>query len=444
MHNPIKIINHEAFIKGMKDYECGKAYAVQISSKDFVIPHRETPPVEGYIAPENFPHCCKSHSNMLKIALDKYNEFPNCCEAHKKLNTANWFNKKDFEYLPLKVVTTLSYTRYCIETFIDKSDWYKVITDYIDTVLKDYGQLPDGFGPPVGLELYIGNIQGNIQQSEKISDEQKTKLIEFIQNWGKTGEDVEPLDLNLLIGTYKTWLKDFPFEIPFFSHLKSYFEKQLPLIESKGETNVYTGMTSYKLTTYKSLLNFLGSITETIISEVNTLVLYEKGLITDIQRTNIDIINASHRFNLKHIKDKPTNGSSQYSKVIKNWFKYEKQYLHELTTALSKKQPVKNNSEKIQKRINTPLIALFCYISNEAELLKRENHETVLTFCKRVCKKYNLPFSDRVRQNYSTSYNKNNIEKVKELIFPLIDEKSRTTIIKYLDNKPPQKQKLYA
>ena len=108
--------------------------------------------------------------------------------------------------------------------------------------------------------------------------------------------------------------------------------------------------------------------------------------------------------------------------------------------------PVQNKAEGKKKKdnIQSPVISLFCYLANNSDLITKEINETVLSYCKRVCSKYNLPFKDRVRQGFSTSYNKINIRKVKELILPNIDEIDKELIISYLDNNQLQKQKLYA
>mgnify|MGYP000170231718 CR=1 FL=1 len=442
----MKFINTDALIKGFHDIKCGEAEIILIDKKDFEIPQNTTHPLPGFEFPENFPNCCPAHKKILKIANEKFNKFPNCCNNHKKLNTALWFKKSNYSYYPLKVVQTLAYTWYCISKCIDNTNWYKEITDYIDLTALSYGQLPDGYGPPVGIELYLYNLEKNIENENDMPEIKKAKLISFIRDWGKPVSEIEEIDLNLLIKTYKTWLNDFPFELSFFTHLKPQFENQIPILAGKGNTNIYTGITAHKVVSYSGLIDILVSSTEKIISEVNTLVLYEKGLISDVQKANIDIINASHRFNLKSIKDNQPKGRKQYSKIIANWFKYEKEYLNDLTSALTKVLPVQNKAEGKKKKdnIQSPVISLFCYLANNSDLITKEINETVLSYCKRVCSKYNLPFKDRVRQGFSTSYNKINIRKVKELILPNIDEIDKELIISYLDNNQLQKQKLYA
>ncbi len=106
----------------------------------------------------------------------------------------------------------------------------------------------------------------------------------------------------------------------------------------------------------------------------------------------------------------------------------------------------KSDSEKVmslidavlapQKKIKltAPAIALFCYYANESKALSREPDENIGTYCKRVCRKFKITYTDRVRQNYSVTLKgtTKNIKKVKELILPLVDNESKLLIQAYL------------
>lgn len=132
MNKNISIINPEAFINAFEDMNCGKTHIAQISCEDFEIKQEETQPLEGYETPNRFPNCCEKHKEIWKIGAERFEKFPNCCDGHKNLNRAKWFKKTDYAYLPMKLVTTLSYTWHCIGRCLANSNWYKEITDYID------------------------------------------------------------------------------------------------------------------------------------------------------------------------------------------------------------------------------------------------------------------------------------------------------------------------
>ena len=337
MVGKLNIINPTSFITSLEDYNCGKTSFVELNTKDYEIRYEETRPLAGYKIPineetgEKFPNCCPSHKNLFQIGLEKFSKFPNCCEPHKKLLSANWFNKDNYSYYPLKFVTTLAYTFHCINKCIETPNWYKEITDYIEYTRQSYGQLPEGYGSPFGLETYLYNIEKSVEDLEGIPKEKRIKLLEFIKNYFKPIVKKRHTDINILINTYKRWLKDFPFELTFFSHLKPSFENQLPILEGKGETNIYTGLTGFKLQSYEGLIQYLVSVTETILKNINTLSLYEQGLITDVDKISMELINEAHRLKLKTLELKILNDRSGYLKLLKQWFKDEKKYIKEIT-----------------------------------------------------------------------------------------------------------------
>lgn len=330
MPGNMNIINVEAFLNAFEAVNCGKAHVVQLDSKDFEIKQEETKPLKGFEFPENFPGCCESHKQIVAIGIEKLSKFPNCCEGHKRLNEAWWFKKEDYSYLPIKLVSTITYTWHCISSALEKPTWYKDITDYIDYTKKSYGQFPDGYGSPLGLDLYLFNLEKNLENEKDIPDNKKVKLIEFIKDYSKPVEEVEQVDLNLLISKYKDWLKVFPFELSFLTHLKPFFEKQMPIFSGKGETNQYTGLTGYKIKTKKELTTFLVSTTLTIVKELNTRKLYQENLLSNAKEMQIEIISAKRKIEIEQIDKTDWKDRKGYIKMLKKWLKGEKEYIKEI------------------------------------------------------------------------------------------------------------------
>ncbi len=206
-------INDNAVLEAIEKVHGKQAYVAGISGEHFGRHPYDTEPLQGYVQPPNFPNCCDSHKETFKTAVDFLAVFPNCCKEHKKLNSAPWFRKTYFSYYPLKLVTTINYTWHCITENIHKENWYKAITDYIDWTQDSYGQLPAGYGAPIGKGTYLETIKGNIKANKKFSKQKKALLIEFIESYFNKGEGVTPAnqtDLNILIATYKKWLTIFP------------------------------------------------------------------------------------------------------------------------------------------------------------------------------------------------------------------------------------------
>lgn len=439
----IHFINPKSLINALSDINCGKKFVGELPSKDFEIRQTETKPLKDFIAPENFPNCCEYHKSLFKIGLDRFSNFPNCCEHHKKLNSAGWFKKSNYSYLPLKLVTTLAHTNHCISQCISNPNWFKEITDYIDYTKGSYGQFPDGYGAPLGLELYLHNLEKQIGAYKEMPKSKREKILGFIKKYSVSVKSVELTDLNILIGTYKKWVKEFPFELSFLNHLKPHFENQMPILEGAGETNIYTGLTAFKVKTKESLIDFLVSTTENIITKINTLWLYEQGLITDAAKLKLELIIESRKMKLKEgYSNSSPDENHRYIKMLKSWFKDEKEFIDEVSPLL---QPTPSSQiERKEKKIKAPIIALFCFFCNQSGLLPRDETEIVKDYCKKVCQQFGLIYSDRVRQGYSTSNSKSNTRKLIEQILPNIDEKSRAVIKTYLQSKPPTKQNLYA
>lgn len=100
-----------------------------------------------------------------------------------------------------------------------------------------------------------------------------------------------------------------------------------------------------------------------------------------------------------------------------------------------------NSLAEKEKRIPAPLLALFCSLINNSSVSK-QNGESAIEFCKKICSQFNFKYTDRVRQNYTSTidnYNSKKMTKVKTIILPLIDEDIKKTINNFIDSK-----KLYA
>jgi hypothetical protein len=330
MRKTINVINPDAFIKAFEDMNCGRTHIAQFSSKDFEIKQESTQPLEGYEAPPGFPNCCEGHKSILQLGIEKFTEFPNCCESHKKLSNASWFKKENYSYMPMKLVTSLAYTWHCISKCINNVNWYKEITDYIEYTQVSYGQFPEGYGGSFGLSIYLYNLEKNIERESDILQIKKERLQKFIRKYTEPISDVEQTDLNLLIGKYKEWLKIFPFELSFFSHLKPFFERQMPILSGKGETNIYTGITGFKIKSKKELISFLASTTLLIIKEINTRQQYQENLLTDRKGTQVEIILAKRKIEIEALDKSDWEDRKSYIKLLKQWLKGEKQFLKEI------------------------------------------------------------------------------------------------------------------
>ena len=103
-----------------------------------------------------------------------------------------------------------------------------------------------------------------------------------------------------------------------------------------------------------------------------------------------------------------------------------------------------NRDEAETAKIKAPVLGLFCNLINVSGIDKREETESAPVYCQRICNKYELPYTDRVRQNYNVKETKKLIQELTKLVLPLIDEETKLKVEKYLASKEPPKQNLYA
>ncbi|MBA4851520.1 hypothetical protein [Emticicia sp. BO119] len=368
MFGDINIINPEAFTALLKALEEGKDHFVSLGSEDFEKPFSSIEPIEGYekevnlLTGKTFPYCCAYHENMFEDTQRWFKEFPNCCDLHRKLIYTNWFNKEKYQEVVFKILNQCAYTEYLISKRITNSDWFEDITDYLETNILSFGQLPKGFGT-VGLERYTLYTKHYIQTSKLagFSNEKKQKLIDYIEAYEKIEDNY--IDLNILCSVYNEWFKIFPFELTsYFGHLKEFYANHLLVLKGNTKINRYNGLEKTELHTKSSLITFLVDLTDKILTEINGAVLYEKGLITDIQKTKLDLIVNERKLKAKQgYKSDNLHENKEYILMLQDWFKDEKRFIDELIPILITKKSSStcstknyNNNSKVVPATNNP------------------------------------------------------------------------------------------
>lgn len=325
-----------------------------VGEQNFIIMFSEVKPIDGYKIPVNektgkkLPFCCNFHSKLFYGITKWYDkEFPNCCNNHKMLAANPQFKKTDYKSVAEKVVNQLSYTEHVIRMNIDNTDWYKDITDYIE-----YNTFSFGHPVSVGNNYYLNNVLAlleDVKFFEGMDDNKKIALINFVKSYFEPFEKVEGTDLNLLHSTYQDWLNTFPFDLSFFENLKPYFEKQFPILKGKAESNKYLGTVRLKLHTKESLIIHLLSVTDSIIKQINTYILYQKGLLKEPEKIKLEIILSERKLELKNgYLPNTENDSRQFENVLNKWFEHEKRFIDEITPLL-KAIPAQEIEEKDDK-----------------------------------------------------------------------------------------------
>ena len=323
---------------------------IEIDAEHFTLSAFETKPIEGYEAPTNketgeqFPNCCPFHKSVFEGAESWFLKFPNCCDQHKAMVSKWWYNKANYSGIAEKIVKQLSYTEHHISERINIDDWYKDITDYIEYNVSSFGH------PAIGLHLYLGNVQHYIKNTKsEIPKIKRQVLIEFIKTYYNSPIDIDKTnktDLNVLYSTYQKWLKVFPFGISFFTNLKPHFEKQLPILNGKPETNKYTGIAKAIMHTKGSLIDVLLNLTNNLLTQINTTTLYEKGLLTEPQKIKLELVLNERKMKLKQgYVNSSKDEEQRYRKILKEWFADEKRFIDEVTPLVKALPPQAINNE---------------------------------------------------------------------------------------------------
>ncbi|MEJ7739613.1 MAG: hypothetical protein WKF97_19485 [Chitinophagaceae bacterium] len=333
--------NTKIFIQELKPIAfCGKIIGYEGKASGYELPF-EIEPTEG---DHNFNNCerCKENLNEITKRLKErfkgnhnIKPFPFCCTHHENLLKFKEFNRASFANVPGMVARKLIYTNQHIINNYSVDNWYKVITDYIEWTIESFGQMPTDCGEPIFLGEYFYHIQTFINKNNDISIEKRSQILEFLESYLKPKTE-QVTDLNILITTYEKWFNIFPFELnSYFGDLKQYFEKNIPILNGKPEVNPYTGLAKAKVHTKSSLIEALINLTNDILTKINGVTLYEKGLITDSSKIRLELLINNRKLKIKEgYTNNSTREEQQYGKILKEWFNDEKEFIDEITPLL--------------------------------------------------------------------------------------------------------------
>jgi len=338
-----------------------------------------TNPTKGKHSLESCENCRKLQKSLINEISEKLEEFPNCCDYHKKLIELDFFKKEDYKDIANITANKVIYVYHHIINYLDEDDWYNEIINYLEYTQESFGVVPTGCGEPFYWSGFISNLVEllSIIEDKVVSD--KISLVEIKMRMHKVIKLLEPIttnegsankDFHLLMSKYDQWYKMFPFELQYFSHLKEKFKKIIPLHTGKTRYNKYLDTESKESHTKDSLSVLLLQITKNILGSINGVLLFEKGLITNEEKHELDLIINNRKLELLEMSAMTNESTQEYIKVIKKWYNEEKSFIKEITPFLVKdktKKPVSG------QRPNRTDIAYYVFYSNEAKALKTEH-----------------------------------------------------------------------
>jgi len=319
---------------------CGNILGYTAEISQFEIPFE----IEPTIGEHDFNKCtgCQKSLNELisifKVGIDgdeTKKGFPFCCLPHARLVNLKEFKRSDFLNAPEMVARKIIYSHQHILNNYKSENWYKVITDYIDYVVDSFGHMPTGYGESLFLGNYFKYLTSLLIQCNDIPPAKKNLIKDYINSYYIPHEN-QQTDLRILIDTYQSWLKVFPFELnSYFGNLKLQFEKQIPILKGKPETNIYSGISRVKLHSKNSLIEALIDLTNELLSQISGDKLYENGLITDANKIKIELVRNKRKLKISNgYKNSSPDETHRYRKMIKEWFRDEEQFINEITPLL--------------------------------------------------------------------------------------------------------------
>lgn len=350
------------FVKDLKPIEfCGKPVMWQMDINGAFEKPFETQPTEGEHDFNTCEGCQKTLKELIKRLTEKFEgnhkdgakPFPFCCTHHSELTKLKEFNRADFISVPEMVARKIIYTNSHIKNNHQSETYYKDITDYIDYTVESFGQMP-GNAEPLYLSDYFFYITDLLERNTEVEKGRKNRLLEFLKAY-RTPTETPKTDFNILLGTYQKWFKVFPFEISFFANLKPHFEKQLPILNGKPETNKYTGLAKAKMHTKGSLIDVLLNLTNNLLTQINTTTLYEKGLLTEPQKIKLELVLNERKMKLKQgYVNSSKDEEQRYRKILKEWFADEKRFIDEVTPIVKAlpPHPIKTKADVLKEQLS--------------------------------------------------------------------------------------------
>ncbi len=365
--NPVlNIINQKAVEKAVDEYK-KHGMALAIDNTMFEIEPYCLPPYPGLKLKPDFPNCCEFHQSVFEAAVNYLILFPNCCKYHKPLIGQKWFQKQKYNDFPIRLLKTLVNTESCIESNIEKENWYKAITDYIEIAIMSMGQFPAGFGSAMGLQLFTDNIIGWMDTQNSIQPKKKVRIKKFIIDWTRKYSADNKFNLIELLNVYDTWLKLFPFELPFFQSIKERFYKTRPVIKGPIEINTYTGLKKGILFTTKDFCEYLHELTKILLAHINTQELTKKYSLDEAIALEFEYSKNQHSIRQQKLFSTIIQENDIGNTSINTWLENEKLFVVDLIKFLESKS--KLNKEIKMETVSHPIHFIDQYLE-EVQSLK--------------------------------------------------------------------------
>ena len=331
---------------------CNKTWGWMLEPEQgFLVEPQKTVPTSGEHDFNTCIGCQDVRRELIKRLTEKFNGseqhqgFPFCCSQHSNLIKLKEFNRASFFSVPEMVADKIIYSIQHIINNYQNESYYKDITDYIEYTIESFGQMPTGCGGALFIGEYFIYVVDLLTRNPNIQKERKSQILEYLEVLQTPPTQNRNTDLNILLSTYQKWFKVFPFEISFFSTLKPHFENQFPILNGKPETNKFTGLTKAKMHTKGSLIDVLLKLTDNLLTQINTYILYEKGQLTEPQKIKLELVLNERKMKLKQgYVNSSRDEEQRYRRILKEWFADEIRFIDKVTPIVKALPPIKSET----------------------------------------------------------------------------------------------------
>lgn len=315
----------------------------KFDSKQTKIPASPTKVIEGFELQEGYPNCCPYHKSIFENISNWWNIFPNCCPDHKEMAENGLIQKKDYNYVPEKILTCLAYFEYHLSKKINDDNWFNDIKHYIEHLYFSFGYPAIGF--PELLNLIIQYIQHHKPKNWVFPEDRRLALITFFNKEMTKDNQKNQLNFELLSRTYYRWLKTVP-DIDTFAIFKQLTgESHGNLILKKSTFNPYTKKPSTETLTNPELLETLLTLTVYVLSKIDTTQMIHDNSEYNAQLLRVKFMNEKHRIEQLKILEEYDESEALYLNLIEKWLFNENKHFKKLVPELNKlarlQQPLK-------------------------------------------------------------------------------------------------------
>lgn len=335
-NNPEDIIKKYPFY-----YEHKVKYFQDSSTKDVCFIPFEAEPTKGEHDYTKCKKCQDRLSEITEILKEDFKDFKLKYPLYAEKLEAKGVDISLNSTIPEMVAKKVIYTLQHIKNNQHSNNWYKLVTHYIDYIKISFGHVPSK--EPLYFADYFFYVILLLEHDNEIKSQIKPVITEYLKAL-RYYDELENINPKVILSTYEKWLNMFPFELnSYFEGLKQHFENVLPIL-SNPEINIYTGIKKTKMHTKSSLNKVLENLTDDILKQIDGTILYEKGLISNADKTKLDLIFSKRQLKSKQKINDP---QSNYQKVIDEWLKDEIEVIDgiiEFTKSETSKPPQKKES----------------------------------------------------------------------------------------------------